>query len=126
MSGNRTTQDLTTKVHLLYQEFDDCSDIHGGENATYIPQLANVDSDIFALSVCTVDGQRYTHGDNSTDKDHVYTLQSTSKPFNYAVALDLYGAEYVNKYIGKLCSNIKNFQTSQARNHQAQFSMKSV
>ena len=30
-----------------------------------------------------------------------YTLQSTSKPFNYAVALDLYGTEYVNQFIGQ-------------------------
>ena len=27
----------------------------------------------------------------------MYTLQSTSKPFNYAIALDLYGADYVNQ-----------------------------
>ena len=89
--------DFKSFCETVTQVYYDCEDVHGGANASYIPQLANVDSDIFALSVCTVDGQRFTHG----DKDHIYTLQSTSKPFNYAVALDLYGAEYVNKYIGQ-------------------------
>ena len=89
--------DFKSFCDTITQVFDDCEEVHGGENASYIPQLANVDSNIFALSVCTVDGQRFTNG----DKDHIYTLQSTSKPFNYAVALDLYGAEYVNKYIGQ-------------------------
>ena len=29
-----------------------------------------------------------------------------SKPFNYAIALDLYGAEYVNQYIGQESKDI--------------------
>ena len=83
-----------TSIEQVYHE---CSDVHGGANASYIPQLARVDPKLFTVSVCTVDGQRFTYG----DKDITYTLQSTSKPFNYAIALDLYGAEYVNKYIGQ-------------------------
>jgi glutaminase len=34
-----------------------------GANATYIPQLAEVDPDQFAISVTTIDGQHFSVGD---------------------------------------------------------------
>ena len=41
----------------------------------YIPQLSEVDTSLFAVSICTVDGQRMHLGDS----DIYYTMQSTSK-----------------------------------------------
>ena len=40
-----------------------------------------------------------------TDIDYDYKIccyiSNPTKPFTYAAALDLYGAEYVNKYVGQ-------------------------
>lgn len=35
----------------------------GGKNADYIPALANVDPEKFAISICSVDGQKLNLGD---------------------------------------------------------------
>lgn len=40
---------------------------HDGENAGYIPQLADVDSNLFAIAACTVDGQQCEIGDTDFD-----------------------------------------------------------
>ncbi|KAJ3327543.1 hypothetical protein HDU76_011567, partial [Blyttiomyces sp. JEL0837] len=36
----------------------------GGKLASYIPQLASVDPNLFALSFCSIDGQRFSFGDS--------------------------------------------------------------
>lgn len=62
---------------------DLCSVGEDGELADYIPELAAVDPDRFAVAACTMDGVVYTSG----DADTVFTIQSMSKPFAYALAL---------------------------------------
>ena len=47
------------------------------------------------MSVCTVDGQRYSLGDVKVP----FTLQSVSKPFTYAICLNELGPEIVHNYI---------------------------
>ncbi|OGH88053.1 MAG: hypothetical protein A3J93_02680 [Candidatus Magasanikbacteria bacterium RIFOXYC2_FULL_42_28] len=48
-----------------------------------IPELAKVDPNHYALSVCTVDGQRFNIGDYKTK----FLARSTAKVFNYCLAL---------------------------------------
>ncbi|XP_045102329.1 glutaminase liver isoform, mitochondrial-like isoform X3 [Portunus trituberculatus] len=68
----------------------------GGKVASYIPQLARFHPDLWGVSVCTVDGQRYDIGDTNVN----FTMQSCSKPITYAIALNELGNETVHKYVG--------------------------
>ncbi|CAG0918944.1 unnamed protein product [Notodromas monacha] len=74
-----------------------CSDIKDGKNASYIPQLAKMNSDYWGISVCTVDGQRFSLGDFNVP----FTMQSTSKVLTYVVAHSELGSEQIHKYIGQ-------------------------
>lgn len=67
----------------------------GGEVADYIPELAAADPNRFALCIATVDGHLYTVGDG----DCAYSIQSISKPFTYALALQDRGAAAVAQKI---------------------------
>lgn len=51
----------------------------------------------WGVSVCTIDGQRFSIGDTSIP----FTLQSCSKPLTYAIALDRLGQEVVHQYVGQ-------------------------
>jgi len=96
------------KGQLVIPEFDaftkDITDVYEkcrshreGAPADYIPQLARGDPNKWGVSLCTTDGQRFSIGDY---QDH-FSIQSTSKPFTYALALNHMGAEVVQKYIGR-------------------------
>lgn len=67
-----------------------------GAVADYIPELATVDPDRFGLSLSLADGYIYESGDAAVE----FTIQSVSKPFTYALALDRIGAEAVDAKIG--------------------------
>lgn len=67
-----------------------------GKVASYIPQLAKYSPDYWGVSLCTVDGQRHSIGDVEVP----FTLQSSGKPINYALAINELGAETVHKYVG--------------------------
>lgn len=68
-----------------------------GNVADYIPQLAKVSPDKFAVSVCTVDGQRWSIGDSSD----YFSIQSTSKPWSYCISLQDRGRDDVHQYVGR-------------------------
>ncbi len=68
-----------------------------GDVAAYIPQLARVEPEQFAVSVCTIDGQRFSIGDFNTS----FGLQSTCKPINYCLAIEEYGEDKVHQHVGR-------------------------
>jgi len=81
--------------------FDVAADIHDGEVAAYIPELADADPDAFALGACTIDGQRFSRGRRDGDASLRFCLQSVSKPVTYALALELLGERLVHAYVGR-------------------------
>jgi len=73
-----------------------CHDNDQGALADYIPELAAVDPNKFALALTTVDGTIYSTGDDETE----FTMQSMSKPFAYALALQHLGISAVLEKVG--------------------------
>lgn len=83
-------QNLIEKLHDQFKSLSD------GHPATYIPELAKANPKDFAIVVTTVKGEQFCIGDS----DKKFTLQSTSKPFIYGMALDEHGREAVLSKVG--------------------------
>lgn len=77
---------------ILAEHADDT----GGALADYIPELTRVDPDGFGLSLSLADGYVYESRDTALE----FTIQSVSKPFTYALALDRLGFDAVDAKIG--------------------------
>ncbi|HEY5981593.1 MAG TPA: glutaminase A [Microlunatus sp.] len=75
--------------------FDQCSGIGHGEVATYIPELAAADPTAHGLCVMSVEGHQYGYG----AVDVPFTIQSISKIFAYALALETRGFDAVDALI---------------------------
>ncbi|XP_035988497.1 glutaminase kidney isoform, mitochondrial isoform X2 [Fundulus heteroclitus] len=91
---------FTSHIDELYEK---AKKLSGGQVADYIPQLAKFSPDLWAVSLCTVDGQRHTVGDTKVP----FCLQSCVKPLKYAVAVHHHGTEYVHSFIGKEPSGLR-------------------
>lgn len=87
-------------AQLVQQYLDRIRDEHSrvteGELASYIPELTRVDPNGFGLSLSSSDGFVYESGDAGVE----FTIQSISKPFTYALALDCIGQAAVDATIG--------------------------
>ena len=77
--------------------YDELQDERSGEVAQYIPTLRNADPERFGIAVCTGDGQVFQVGDAEAG----FSVQSTSKPFSYAMALEQFGAGEVHRWVGQ-------------------------
>lgn len=80
-----------------------CGDVHerlasltDGDLASYIPELACVDPDRFAIAAVTVHGHATLLGDH----DHPFTIQSISKLLLYGFALETHGRDAVLERTG--------------------------
>jgi glutaminase len=67
-----------------------------GAVADYIPELKKANPHHFGVCLATIDGHVYEVGDSSVP----FTIQSISKAFVFALALELLGAERVEAVIG--------------------------
>uniref|UniRef100_A0A9J8C8Z2 glutaminase n=1 Tax=Cyprinus carpio carpio TaxID=630221 RepID=A0A9J8C8Z2_CYPCA len=93
-------QPFASNIDALYEK---ARNLSGGLVADYIPQLAKFSPDLWAVSLCTVDGQRHTVGDTKVP----FCLQSCVKPLKYAIAVHDHGTEYVHRFIGKEPSGLR-------------------
>ena len=80
-------------VREAYEKFKNDT---GGKNADYIPYLAKVDSKLFGIAIVTVDNQVLTMG----DIDYSFSIQSISKVFSQARAMEELGPQKVFEKVG--------------------------
>jgi glutaminase len=86
--------EFTRGVERIYT---DLQDERSGEVAQYISTLRNADPERFGIAVCTGDGQVFMIGDAGVP----FSVQSTWKPFSYAMALEEHGADGVHQWVGQ-------------------------
>jgi glutaminase len=95
-NANRWAASKPPLLRFLATCHADFSAVTGGAVANYIPELGKADPDHFGISLATLDGHVYEVGDSRIP----FTIQSMSKPFVFALALDTLGAARVEKAIG--------------------------
>ncbi len=88
--------DLNLVRETLEEAHATFADDHTGVVADYIPALARVSPDLFGISVVGVGGRDVGIG----DFDHMFSIQSISKPFVFALVCQAIGAEKARDKIG--------------------------
>jgi len=83
-------------TQILKEAYANFKNDTGGKNADYIPALAQVDPKLYGIAIITTDGRVYKIG----DVDHAFSIQSISKVFTLALAMEELGAEEVFKKVG--------------------------
>lgn len=86
-------EELQRVVDEAHRNFKDLKE---GENADYIPILAEVPSELFGIAIVTIDGEVVEAG----DVDHPFSIQSVSKPFVMALVMQEQGIDAVQQKIG--------------------------
>ena len=66
---------LAQLKEVVQEAYDQVKTNTGGKNADYIPYLANVNKDLFGISVCLLNGQTIHVGDT----DYRFGIESVSK-----------------------------------------------
>ncbi|KAJ3380939.1 hypothetical protein HDU92_005676, partial [Lobulomyces angularis] len=94
-------ENFTSEIIKIFEECKKETNL-GGANASYIPQLSKVDPNLFGLSICTLDGQRFLLG----DFEKSFSIQSCIKPLIYCMALEENGEQFIKNHIGREPSGV--------------------
>lgn len=86
-------KELSTLIQQLHRKF---GEVNSGKLASYIPELATVDKDKFAIAITSVDGETIFAGDAT----HEFSIQSISKPFLFGLAMEFHGLKHVLSRVG--------------------------
>jgi len=92
-SRDDSVERMKAVMNAAYEEFKGVAE---GANADYIPILASVPSDLFAVAIATREGEVITVG----DADYRFSIQSVSKPFTAGLVMARQGPEAVREKIG--------------------------
>ena len=82
--------------HFLTGCYEEFKSDNSGAVADYIPELKRANPAHFGVALVTIDGHVYEVGDSAVP----FTIQSVSKAFVFALALDMVGDERVAAAIG--------------------------
>lgn len=86
-----------SQIHdAVSKAYEDCKSITGGQNANYIPFLANINPNLFGISLVLPDGTVF----NAGDTDYRFGVESVSKVFTAILVMRQVGAEAVLRKIG--------------------------
>lgn len=88
-----TAQEARNALDKAHKQYKGLTE---GKNADYIPALAKVDSALYGIALVTIDGQVIEVGDSTAP----FSIQSISKAFTAARAMQELGAAEVEKRIG--------------------------
>ena len=81
---------------VVQEAYDKFKNETRGKNADYIPYLAQVDSKLFGIAIVTTDNQVLTQG----DVNYSFSIQSISKVYTLALAMEALGADKVFQKVG--------------------------
>ena len=81
---------------VVKEAYDKFKNDPGGKNADYIPYLAQVDSKLFGIAIVTTDNQELSMGDIK----YAFSIQSISKVFSQALAMEELGPDKVLDKVG--------------------------
>lgn len=84
---------IQAAIQDAYQKF---RSENGGHVATYIPELGKVNPGLFGIAVVTADGKIYEVGDSN----YPFAIESISKLFVYALALEDQGEKFLMDNVG--------------------------
>lgn len=90
------TLSISQIKEVTQQAYEQVKGNTDGKNADYIPYLAQIDKNLFGISVCLLNGQTITVGDT----DYRFGIESVSKVHTAILALRQYGAQKVLDLIG--------------------------
>ncbi|WP_455671540.1 glutaminase A [Phocaeicola sp.] len=93
MERTITIQQIKDAAQEAYNLYKDNTD---GKNADYIPYLANIDSKLFGISICLMNGEIIQLGDSQ----YRFGIESVSKVLTAILVLRQYGAQKVLDMIG--------------------------
>jgi glutaminase len=97
--GQKTSPVAPNKAQVeaaVKEAYDQFKNDTGGKNADYIPYLAQVDSKMFGIAIVSVDNQVVTTGEIK----YSFSIQSISKVFSQALAMQELGAAKVLEKVG--------------------------